>query len=340
MRETDRRFPWLVAEMSANHDRCLEQAFKLVDVAAESGWTHLKLQTYDASSLTLKSNHPSQLIDEVWGYRTLHELYEAAAMPMEFHQPLFDYARDRGLVPFTSVYDPKDMDFLEALACPIYKIASFEMTYDDLIEEVAATKKPVILSTGMAAIEEVRHACEIFTKAGGGELTLLHCCSAYPAPIPSINLSAMTQLKATFGCKVGFSDHTEGSLAATIAVAMGASVIEKHFTNDSSRSGPDHRFSATPEVMREIRDNVHQLFQALGSGVKEVALEELENREKGRRSAFALRDISPGELITKDDFRFVRPAVGIKANERELIIGKRALKKIKKLNPILVGDLD
>ncbi len=178
----------LVAELSANHDRDLERALRLVDVAADAGWDCLKLQTYDADSLTLRSEHPAMRVDPIWGKRDLHELYADAGMPMEFHAPLFERARMRGLLPFTSVYDPRDLDFVEALGCALYKIASFELTFDDLLAEVGATGKPVILSTGMATFAEVAHALETLDRHGAGPVVLLHCCSSYPAPIDEINL--------------------------------------------------------------------------------------------------------------------------------------------------------
>ena len=189
----------LIAEISANHDQDLDQALALVDIAADSGWDCLKLQTYSAESLTIRSDHPSMTTDKVWGKKNLWDLYEGAAMPMEFHEPLFAKARDRGLLPFTSVYDPMDLDFVETLDCPIYKIASFEMTFDDLLVAIAGTNKPIILSTGMATLHEISHALEILDGANSGEVILLHCCSSYPAPLDQINLNAMASLKNEFG---------------------------------------------------------------------------------------------------------------------------------------------
>ena len=256
--------PFLIAELSANHDRDLDLALRLVDIAADAGWDCVKFQTYNADSLTVPSSHPSMKIDPVWGTDNLYDLYNNAGMPMEFHAPLFERARDRGLVPFTSIYDPRDMEFVESLGCAVYKIASFEMTFDDLLIEVAATGKPIIMSTGMANLGEVDHAMEVLDKHNAGPVVLLHCVSSYPAPIEEVNLASMATLRARFQRHVGFSDHTIGPDAALLASAMGAVAIEKHFTDDMTRPGPDHRFSATPEILREIRDGVDKLQVARG----------------------------------------------------------------------------
>ncbi|WP_102107860.1 N-acetylneuraminate synthase family protein [Oceaniglobus roseus] len=329
----------LIAEISANHDRDLDQALALVDIAADAGWDCLKLQTYDADSLTVPSDHPSMRIDKVWGKDTLYELYRTAGMPMEFHEPLFARARERGLLPFTSIYDPRDLDFIEGLGCALYKIASFEMTFDDLLSAVAGTGKPVILSTGMASMDEVAHALDVLDRANSGPVVLLHCCSSYPAPLDQINLRAMTAMGEAFGRMTGFSDHTIGSRGPLAAAAMGAVAIEKHFTNDPSRKGPDHRFSATPEVMAEIAEGVAEIHAARGTGLKGTTAAEEGNKAVGRRSAFALRDLAAGEALSPGDYRFVRPAAGIAANRPELLVGARLARAVPKGHPITEADL-
>lgn len=331
---------FLIAEVSANHDRDLEQALSLVDIAADAGWDALKLQTYDADSLTIPSDHPSMRIDPIWGHERLHDLYRTAGMPMAFHRPLFDRARARGLVPFTSIYDPRDLDFIESLDPAIYKIASFEMTFDDLLIAVAGTGKPLILSTGMADMAEIGHAVDVFTARSSAPLVLLHCCSSYPAPHDQINLAAMASMRAAFGCMVGFSDHTIGALAPIAAVAMGAVAIEKHFTNDPGRPGPDHRFSATPEVMAEIAEGVRAVHAMRGSAEKATTAAEAGNKAVGRRSAFALRDLAPGEVIGPQDFRFVRPAAGIAPNDPQGVRGRRVVRAVPAGHPITPDDLD
>ena len=329
----------LIAELSANHDRDLDRALALVDVAADAGWDCLKLQTYDADSLTLRSDHPSMRVDPVWGAATLHELYTASAMPMAFHEPLFERARERGLLPFTSVYDPRDLDFVESLDCPLYKIASFELTFDDLLAAVAATGKPVVLSTGMATFAEIERALEILDRHGAGEAVLLHCCSSYPAPLEALNLRAMVATGERFGRPTGFSDHTLGARAPLAAAAMGAVAVEKHFTDDASRPGPDHRFSATPATLREISEGVAEIHRARGSADKGPTEAEREARASGRRSAFALRDLPCGHRVRAADFRFVRPNAGVPANDAGALVGRRLLHAVAAGHPIGHGDL-
>ena len=329
----------LIAEVSANHDRDLDQAIALVDIAAETGWDCLKLQTYSAETLTMRSDHASQTIDKVWGTTNLWDLYENAAMPMEFHKPLFDRARDKGLLPFTSIYDPMDLDFIEDLGCSIYKIASFEMTFDDLLIAVAGTKKPVILSTGMATNEEVAHALEVLDKANSGEVILLHCCSSYPAPLDQIDLNAMVAMGQRFGRLTGYSDHTIGSIGPLTAIAMGAVAIEKHFTNDPSRKGPDHRFSATPDIMVDIANGADEIHALKGNAEKSLRPAEVAQKTIGRRSAFAVRDLSAGHVLSEDDYRFIRPSAGIPPTDKAALIGARLQQDIKKGHPITYGDL-
>jgi len=329
----------LIAEVSANHDRDLEQAMALVEVAADAGWDCLKLQTYNADSLTMRSRHPSMKIDPVWGSTNLYELYARAAMPMEFHEPLFRRARECGLVPFTSIYDPMDLDFVEKLDCSIYKIASFELTFDDLLANVANTGKPIILSTGMATVPEIEHALEVLEKNGGSQITLLHCCSSYPAPADEINLRAMQSMGMYFKRPVGYSDHTIGARAALTAMSMGAIAVEKHFTNDSGREGPDHRFSATPDVMKEIAVGRCEIHALLGSDKKKLTQAEIVSRDKGRRSAFAVVNLPKGHTISVSDFRFIRPNAGIAANQPERLIGKVLLNEIPEGYPITQDDI-
>lgn len=330
---------FLIAELSANHDGELDQALALVDAAADAGWDAFKLQTYTADSLTLKSDHPSLTVDAVWGEANLYDLYRNAAMPMAFHRPLFDRARERGMVPFTSIYDPRDLQYVEDLGCPIYKIASFELTFDDLLVELAGTGKPLFLSTGMANLAEVAHALEVLDRSGSGPVLLLHCVSAYPTPIEEANLQAMATLEREFGRPVGFSDHTIGARTAIIASAMGAVAIEKHITNDMSRKGPDHRFSATPDILAEIADGVRDVALARGTGEKSTQSAEVVNKAVGRRSAFALRDLAAGTRIGPDDFRFVRPGAGIPPNDSEALLGRMLARSVPRGHPITYEDI-
>ena len=329
----------LIAEMSANHDRDLNQALKLVDLAAECGWDCVKLQTYDADSLTVPSQHPSMKIDPVWGTDHLYELYQTACMPMEFHKPLFERIRERGLIAFTSVYDPKDIEFVEKLNCSIYKIASFELTFDDLLAEVAQSGKPIILSTGLATLDEVQHALETLDKHKSGPVVLLHCSSSYPAPVESANLAAIATMRDKFQRHIGYSDHTIGSVISISACALGAVAIEKHYTTDCSRKGPDHRFSATEEVMKTISEAAEEVHLARGNGEKKPHPDELQNLI-GRRSAFALSNLSAGHILSENDFRFVRPGVGVPANQKHALLGKLLIRDVAALNPITYDDIE
>lgn len=330
---------FLIAEVSANHDRDLDQALALVEIAAEAGWHSLKLQTYTADSLTMPSDHPAMRVDPVWGSSTLHELYQKASMPMEFHEPLFARARDLGMVPFTSVYDPRDLDFIEALDCPVYKIASFEMTFDDLLKATAQTQKPIILSTGMANLIEIDHALEVLDGSGAKDIVLLHCCSSYPAPLDEINLRAMTGMSDRFERPVGFSDHTIGSVGPLAAIAMGAVAVEKHFTNDPEREGPDHRFSATKDILVEIAEGAEDIHLAKGTGVKKTRAVEEQNKALGRRSAFAQRDLPAGHVLSMEDYRFIRPGAGVPSDRPELLQNARLVRGVQKGHPIQIEDI-
>ncbi len=331
--------PFLIAELSANHDRDLDLALKLVDIAADAGWDCIKFQTYDADTLTVPSTHSSMKIDPVWGTDNLYDLYNSAGMPMEFHAPLFERARERGLVPFTSVYDPRDMDFVEGLGCAVYKIASFEMTFDDLLIEVAATGKPIIMSTGMANLGEVDHAMEVLDKHRSGPVVLLHCVSSYPAPVEKVNLASMATLRDRFCRHIGFSDHTIGADVAVTAAAMGAVAIEKHFTDDMTRPGPDHRFSATPEILRDIAQRVDLVQTMRGTANKDTVQAEAGNRAAFRRSAFALRDLKAGEVLGWGDYRFVRPNAGVPVSDKPALIDRRLARDVKQYDPITYEDL-
>ena len=325
---------FLIAEMSANHDRDLDQALALIDCAAEAGVDAVKLQTYSADSLTLNTDHPSARIDPIWGSANLYELYEKACMPMEFHEPLYQRAREHGLIPFTSVYDERDIDFLEALGNEIYKIASFEMVHLPLLRRVAQTGKPVIISTGMASLSEVDEAVTTLRTNGCDQIVLLHCCSAYPAPVESVNLAAMDTLRAAFNVPVGFSDHTIGAHIPMAAVVRGANVIEKHYTNDPNRGGPDHRFSATPEILADMVRYVRDAEAAIGSPEKGTTEIEAGNKEVGRRSIFASVEIPAGTKIDESMIRVVRPGVGLHPRFYDLVIGREARKTIPAGHPL------
>lgn len=329
----------LVAEMSANHDRDLRQALALLDIAAQAGVDAVKLQTYGPDSLTLQTNHPSARVAPVWGAANLYELYARGAMPYEFHEPLFKRAEELGLLIFTTVYDERDVDFLEKLGNPIYKIASFELVHLPLLRLVGQTRKPVVLSTGMATLNEVSEALDALTAGGTKRIILLHCCSAYPTPPEAANLAAMKTLRDTFHHPVGFSDHTLGVRVAAAAAALGACFIEKHFTNDPHRKGPDHRFSLSPEELRELVRIVREVESAIGSGEKSTADCEAESKRVGRRSIFAVVEIPAGAKISREMVRVVRPAAGLHPRHLDEIIGRLARRKIPAGWPITREDV-
>lgn len=333
------RLALLVAEMSANHDRDLKQALALLDIAARVGVDAVKLQTYGPDSLTLRTDHPSARVDPIWRAANLYELYAQAAMPYEFHEPLFRRAKELGLLIFSTVYDERDVDFLEKLGNPIYKIASFELVHLPLLRLVGQSHKPVVLSTGMATLDEVQEALDALTAGGAKDIILLHCCSAYPTPPEAANLAAMKTLRDKFRCPVGFSDHTLGVHVATAAVALGACFIEKHFTNDPKREGPDHRFSAAPEELRELVRAVRQVESAIGSGKKFTADCEAASKQIGRRSIFAVVEIPAGTKISREMVRIVRPAAGLHPRHLEQIIGRAARRKIPAGSPITSEDI-
>jgi pseudaminic acid synthase len=330
---------FLIGEMSANHDRDLKQALALMDLAADAGVDAVKLQTYDADTLTIKTDHPSARVNEVLGEATLYDLYKTAGMPYEFHQPLFDRAAERGIMCFSTVYDLPDIDFLEKIGNPVYKVASFELVHLPLLRALGKTGKPVILSTGMATIAEVEEGMEALWAGGCKEICVLHCCSSYPAPPSEANLAAMDMLRAAFHVPVGFSDHTEGTAVPVAAVARGANAIEKHYTNDRNRPGPDHRFSLAPHELVDMVQQIRAVEAAIGDGIKRTSPAEEENKAVGRRSIFAIKDIRKGEPISAADVRIVRPSAGLHPRYLDIVVGRRAARDIKRGWPITWDDV-
>jgi pseudaminic acid synthase len=329
----------IVGEMSANHDQDLEQALRLVDLAADAGVDAIKLQTYTPDSLTLPTDHPSARVNAVWGAATLYELYGKGTMPYEFHAPLFERAKSRGMLFFSSAYDESAVDYLEKHDVPAYKIASFELVHLPLLRHVAKTKKPIVLSTGMATLAEVEEGLETLEAAGCRDVILLHCCSSYPADPSDVNLAAMKTLAQAFNRPVGFSDHTVGSAVPIAAVALGACMIEKHYTNDSSRAGPDHRFSADKAELERMVRGIRDTEAAIGTGRKRMSPSEAENRLVGRRSIFSIVAIERGQMVTAELLRVVRPGSGLHPRYLEQIIGRPARRRIPAGWPVTWDDV-
>ena len=331
--------PFVIAEVSANHDRDLNQALTLIDVAAESGADCVKLQTYTADSLTMRTSHESARVDPEWGAANLYELYQKSAMPLDFHKPLFQRARERKLIAFSSVYDVADVDFLEQFDVPAYKVASFELVHLPLLRRLGETKKPVIISTGMASLGEIEEGLSALSAGGAGEIMLLHCCSSYPAEPETINLAAMATMRRAFGLPVGFSDHTLGSAVAIAAAALGAAAIEKHFTNDPQRSGPDHRFSIDPRGLRELVSGTRQAHVALGDGIKRMRPCEATNKAVGRRSLFSATHISAGTTIEPHMLKVIRPGSGLHPRYLQTVSGRAAQRDIEAGRPLQWEDV-
>lgn len=329
--------PLMVAELSANHDGSLERALAIVDAAAEAGADAIKLQTYRPDTMTLDVDRPEFFIEAGrWAGESLYQLYERAHTPWEWHEALFQRARERGLIAFSSPFDATAVDFLEGLDCPAYKIASFEAVDLELIQRVAATGKPVILSTGMADAEEIATAVATAREAGCNDLALLHCVSAYPAEPAEYNLRTLPDLARRFSVVAGLSDHTRDNTTAIAAVALGATIVEKHFTLDRAGGGPDDDFSLEPAELAALCRDAWTAWQALG----EVSYDRTSS-ERGsaifRRSLYFVADIAAGETITENHIRAIRPGYGAPPSERQAFLGRRARQSIARGTPASWG---
>lgn len=303
--------PYLIAELSANHNGSLSRALETIEAFAKAGADAIKLQTYTADTITLDVDAPEFRIDHgPWAGRSLHELYDDAHTPWDWHQTLFAKARDLGLHIFSSPFDHTAVDFLEQFDPPAYKIASFEAVDLPLIEKAASTGKPIILSTGMATEGELDDAVTCVRDCGTGGLILLHCVSAYPAPIDQINLRVIEKLRNRYQVPVGLSDHSMGETVATAAVALGAVLVEKHVILQRSDGGPDSHFSAEPEEFRQMVNHCRMAAAALGSPDVERTEAETANTQF-RRSLYAVQDIAVGEAFTKENVRSIRPGYGL-----------------------------
>jgi len=321
---------FVIAELSANHGGKIEIAIETVRAAKRTGADAIKLQTYSADTITLDSDKEDFVIKgTIWDKKRLHELYQEAALPWEWHEELFRVAREEGLVCFSSPFDKTAVNFLETLDCPIYKIASFEITDIPLIEYTASKGKPMIISTGIAEYEDIRLAVETCRKAGNNDITLLKCTSSYPAPVEEANLVMMRRLAEDFGVKVGLSDHTLGITVPVVSVVLGATVIEKHFILDKSIGGPDASFSLDEKEFTEMVTAVREAEKALGTESYTLT----EKQKAGKvfsRSLYVAEDIRAGEIITEKNVRSVRPGFGLHPKYMKEIQGKRVKKDLSK----------
>lgn len=317
--------PYLIAEMSGNHNRSLDRALQIVDAAAAAGADAIKLQTYTADTMTLDVDLPGFVIedpDSLWAGRRLHELYDEAHTPWEWHRPILERAAQRGLHCFSTPFDDTAVDFLETLDVPAYKIASFELTDLPLIRRVAATGKPMIVSTGMATLAEIDETVRAARAAGCRELVLLKCTSTYPATPQNSHVRTVAHLRESFGCEVGLSDHTLGCGAAVAAVAFGATVIEKHFTLARADGGVDAAFSMEPAEFALLRAETERAWQALGQVTYGGTAAEEKSRAF-RRSIHVARDLKAGEVLTPENCRLVRPGFGLAPKFHATVLGRR-----------------
>jgi len=324
--------PFIIAEMSGNHNQSLDRALEIVEAAAESGAQALKLQTYTADTLTLDVGKGEFLIEDkdcLWKGKSLYELYQEAYTPWEWHEPIMKRANELGMLCFSTPFDDTAVDFLEELKVPAYKIASFENTHLPLIKKVATTGKPMIISIGMATLSELDETVRVIHESGCDQFVMLKCSSTYPATAANTNLLTIPHMRVMFGCEVGLSDHSMGMGAAVAAVAHGATVIEKHFTLRRLEGGVDSAFSLEPEEMKQLVIETERAWQSLGKvtyGPTEA--------EKGstvfRRSLYITKDIKKGDVLSEKNLRIIRPGLGLSPRYYDILMGRTINQDLKK----------
>jgi N-acetylneuraminate synthase len=328
--------PYLIAELSGNHNQSLDRALEIVDAAAASGADALKLQTYTADTMTLDVDMPGFVIDDpksLWAGRRLHDLYQEAHTPWDWHRPIIDRAMAHGMHCFSTPFDASAVDFLESLDTPAYKIASFELVDVNLIRKVAATGKPMIMSTGMATAGEIEEAVAAARTGGCRDLVLLKCTSTYPATPENTNIATIPHLRALFGCEVGLSDHTLGTGVSVAATALGATVIEKHFTLRRADGGVDSAFSLEPHEFRALREETERAALALGEVRYGPTTAEIKSLAF-RRSLYVAADLQPGDVLTRENLRSVRPGFGLPPKYLETLLGMRVGRAVRAGTPM------
>jgi N-acetylneuraminate synthase len=328
--------PFVIAEMSGNHNQSLARALEIVVAAARCGAHALKIQTYTPDTMTLDLDEREFHIGDpnsLWAGTSLYKLYGEAYTPWEWHKPIFDRARELGIIPFSTPFDDTAVDFLESLDVPCYKIASFENTDLPLIRRVAATGKPLIISTGMATVAELDETVRAAREAGCKDLILLKCTSTYPATAENTNILTIPHLRELFGCEVGLSDHTMGIGVSVASVALGATVIEKHFTLNRADGGVDSAFSMEPAEMVQLVVETERAWQSLGqisygsTGAEKKSLQY-------RRSLYVVQDIKAGDVLTRENVRAIRPGLGLPPKYLETLLGCRVNRDVKKGTPV------
>lgn len=332
--------PYIIAELSANHNGRLETAFEIVREAAKAGADAVKLQTYRPDTITLDSaSEEFRIKGGLWDGKTLYDLYEEAHMPWEWHRPLFEYAREIGIAIFSSPFDKTAVDLLEDLNTPAYKIASFEAIDLPLIKYVAQTRKPMIISTGMADFDEIQEAIDAARSGGCKELAILHCVSGYPAPPQDYNLRTLVDMENTFRLVTGLSDHTIDNTTAICSIALGASIVEKHFTLDRSGGGPDDSFSLEPKDLTALCRDGRVAWEALGRVEYGQKSSELGNVQF-RRSLYFVRNLTKGDVVSNSDIRSVRPGNGLPPKYIDQVVGKTCKVDIAQNTPVSLDKFE
>lgn len=332
--------PYIICELSGNHNGSLDRALALIDAAAATGCDAIKIQTYTPDTMTIDSDLPDfKITGGLWDGRNLYDLYREAHTPFEWHEALFERARSHGVTIISTPFDESSADLLERLGCPAYKIASFEITDLPLVAYVAKKGKPMILSTGLAGLGEIEMAVRTARENGCQDIILLHCISSYPAPTDQANLRTIPHLAAAFDVMTGLSDHTHGTATSVAAIALGAVAIEKHFTLARADGGPDSAFSLEPEEFRRLTEDCRNAWLSLGEVSYRLAPAEEQNL-KFRRSIYVVRDVAAGEALTADNVRSIRPGYGLPPRFLPDVMGKRARGPIARGTPLAWDLLD
>lgn len=328
--------PFIIAEMSGNHNQSLDRALEIVEQAAATGAHALKIQTYTADTMTLDhESNEFQIKDaeSLWKGKSLYDLYKEAATPWEWHEKIFERCRELGLIGFSTPFDETSVDFLESLHVPLYKIASFENTDLPLIRRVARTGKPVIISTGMATVGEMAEMTHAFEDAGGKNLILLKCTSSYPSTPENSHIATIPHMRDLFQCQIGLSDHTLGTGVAVASVALGATVVEKHFTLARKDGGVDAQFSLEPEEMKRLVEETERAWQALGK-VNYGPTNSEKSSGKYRRSLYITENLKAGDILTEHNLRSIRPGYGLPPKYYELLLGKKVNEDVPRGTPM------
>jgi len=324
--------PFIIAEMSGNHNQSLDKALSIIDAAAAAGAHAIKLQTYTADTLTINVSHGEFNISDdksLWKGRNLYELYQEAMTPWEWHKALFDRAKEKGVMCFSTPFDDTAVDFLEELEMPIYKVASFENNHLPLLRKIAKTGKPVIMSTGISKLADIERAVTTLRENGCTELVLLKCTSTYPATPENTNIRTIPHMSSLFNCHVGLSDHTLGIGTAVASVALGARVIEKHFTISRAEGGVDAAFSMEPNEFRSLVDESERAFLSLGEVKYGILSDEMKSLTF-KRSVYVVEDMKAGETFTVQNIRIIRPGLGASPEHYEMLLGKKINQAVKK----------